>query len=160
MKKIVWMAAFLVYATNANAAELFTEKEEQKMMELTLANFWGKAIDSKGEPVMPKDEKERATMPISKEQAHHVISKGGESGLAQWCGVPWEERYQLIIAQLKQHLTSDTQVAYAGVLHGLAQQMMLVSMKNETCDDESKAQVAGIIKEDLKNLRQSVANKE
>lgn len=159
MKILSLLITLIAFAGNAAAAELFTEKEEQKMMQLTLDNFWGKAIDSKGEPVVPKDDKERKTLPISKEQAHHIITKGGESGLAQWCGVPWEERYQLIIAQFRLHMTSDTQVAYAGVLHGLAQQMMLASMKKETCDADTKAQMQSIVKDDVKNLKQSLASK-
>jgi len=160
MKKII-CAALLTFmcASNVYAAELFTKIEKKKMIQLTLESFWGKAIDSQGNPVQPKDEKERTTIPISELQANHMINKGGESGLAQWCGVDWQERYQLIILQLKKHITSDTQVAYAGVLHGLAQQMIYDAMKKETCDAETRAQTASIIAEDVKNIKLSLDEK-
>ena len=149
----LWLA---VMATSASAADLFTDPEKQKMMQLTLDSFWGKAIDSKGKPVQPKDDRERATIPISRAQSYYLINKGGESGLAEWCGVDWQERYLLILKQLRKYLTTDTQVAYAGVLHGVAQGMVASGMKGEACDAETKGQIDELVKEDLKNLKQAL----
>lgn len=158
MKKIIVSAILAItLAGNASAAELFTAPEKKKMMQLTLDSFWGKARDSKGQPVQPKDDKERNTLPISTAQANHIIDKGAESGLAQWCDVAWQERYQLIIAQLQKGLTSDTQVAYAGVLHGLAQHTMLDSMKKEKCDSDTREQMQTLMTDDIKNLKRSLA---
>lgn len=158
MKKII-IAALFLFSQNAIAADLFTPVEQKKMMKLTLENFWGKAIDSQGKPVMPKDDKERETMPISEEQAKYIINKGGESGLADWCAVAWEERFQLILQQLRKHFSNDIQLAYAGVLHGVAQQMIISGMKDESCSKETKEQMASLIKEDVKNLKESLKDK-
>lgn len=154
MRNIVLAAALAGLSVNsAMATELFTDVEKQKMMQLTLENFWGKAINSKGEPVQPKNEKERSTVPISKQQAYHLINKGGESGLAQWCGVDWQERYMLTLQQLRKYMTTDVQVAYAGVLHGVAQGMIVNGMKDEPCDAQTRKQVTEIIAADVKNLK-------
>jgi hypothetical protein len=158
MKKLLPAAAalWLLFPAIASAAGLFAPEEKEKMMQLTLESFWGKALDSQGKPVQPKDEAERARLPISREQALYLIDKGGESGLAQWCGVAWQGRYQLLIEQLRRQLASDTQVAYAGVLHGLAQHMFLKSVGDERCDDDMKNQTAELIRTDVARLGRSL----
>ncbi|MDX2112876.1 MAG: hypothetical protein SFW63_03990 [Alphaproteobacteria bacterium] len=155
MKKFFFLLPLLM-PTPAMAADLFSQQEKNHMMTLTLESFWGKAVDSEGKPVQPKDERERTTMPITREQANYIIDKGGESGLAQWCGVAWQGRYQLILEQQRRHMKSDVQVAYAGVLHGLAQNMLADAMKDERCDDATKKQISDLIAEDVRRITQSL----
>ncbi len=153
---ILTMLVALVLSPSAKADELFSDVEKAEMMQLTLKHFWGKAIDSKGDPVQPADEKERTTVPISKQQAHYLINKGGESGLAQWCGVDWQERYLLMLQQLRMHMKNDKQTAYSGVLHGVAQQTLAASLKGEPCDRDTSKQVATLMKQDIENLKRSL----
>jgi hypothetical protein len=159
MKKLFLLFPLFI-PTAAPAADLFSQEEKNRMMTLTLESFWGKAIDSEGKPLQPKDDRERTTMPITRDQANYIIGKGGESGLAQWCGVAWQGRYQLILEQQRRHMQSDVQVAYAGVLHGLAQNMLVDAMKGERCDHDTKAQTAELIADDVKNISRSLAKKD
>jgi hypothetical protein len=159
MKKRFLLFCLLLPAT-AHAADLFSPEEKNKMMTLTLESFWGKAIDSQGKPVQPKDEAERTTMPISRDQAYYIIDKGGESGLAQWCGVEWQGRYQMIIEQQRRHMKNEVQIAYAGVLHGLAQNMLVDGIKDERCDEATKAQITQLISDDVKHIGISLSRKE
>lgn len=153
------LAIALLGAAPAYADELFSAPQKQQMMKLTLETFWGKAVDSQGKPIEPKDDAERNNLPISKEQAYYIIDKGAEAGLAQWCKLSWNERFELMMRQLRQGFETETQAAYAGALHGLAQVMMVKAMDKESCDNDTKDQVAQLIESDVKNLNKSLAGK-
>jgi len=159
MKKLFLLLAFIAPGA-AFAADLFSQEEKNHMMSFTLESFWGKAVDSQGKPVQPKDERERTIMPITREQANYIIDKGGESGLAQWCGVAWQGRYQLIIEQQRRYMKSDVQVAYAGVLHGLAQNMLADAMKDDTCDEATRTQISQLISRDVEHLTKALSQKD
>jgi hypothetical protein len=152
MKKIlIVMVCLLPFAAQAEA--IFSTEDKQRIMKLTLQKFWGQAVDSKGHPIMPKDDAERATLPIPKEQAAYIIDKGSESGLAEWCNVSWEERFHLLMKQMRAQKLSEMQIAYIGVLHGVAQGMVNSSMKNQKCDAETKDQIRTVIKDDTAGIK-------
>ena len=147
----------LIYAAPAWAEKekevLFSPEEKDKIMQFTLEQFWGNAVDSKGELIQPKNDEERKALPVSKDQAGYIIDKGGESALAQWCGVEWQERFNLLMEQMRKRMPSDTQIAYLGVLHGVSQKMMFDVMDGETCSKQTKKQLQDIITHEISNLK-------
>ena len=154
MKHYVVLAMLVAFP--AQADDIFSAQEKQSIMKVTLQKFWGQAVDSKGQPIMPKDDAERANLPITREQASYLIDKGAESAMAEWCNVAWEERFHLLMKQMRNNAYNETQLAYAGVLHGVAQGMTKRAVNNQKCDADTKQQITTIIKQDISNLKKSL----
>ena len=57
------------------------------------------------------------------DDAKRVVNRGLLSGMAEMCGLNWEENSYLPFMQIERatHLWSDEQIAFIGVLHGVAQ---------------------------------------
>ena len=103
-----------------------------------LGNFWGSARDVAGKPIEPASERERAVVPVPMSVAYRALEAGEASGLAEWCGLPWEPHYFSITNAARSLNMTDTQVAFVSVLHGAAQGAVARSMQGKTCDSASK----------------------
>jgi hypothetical protein len=66
----------------------------------------------------------------------------------------------LIIEQQRRYMKSDVQVAYAGVLHGLAQNMLADAMKDDTCDEATRTQISQLISRDVEHLTKALSQKD
>ena len=126
----------------------------QKLMQRTLDGFWGKAVDSRGRPLEPADDADRTTMPIPEKTARQVIDVGRQSGLSEWCGVPWQDRYFMYMEVMRRKFPdNDKAIAYIGALHGAAQGMTAGSRKNKACPEDMKIKLTNHMQKDIVDLK-------
>lgn len=149
MKKIFFLIVPLI--ATAAFAQVLTEAEREHVITTAHKNFWGDAVLSNGAYVQPTSEAERNTLPIPKALANSVADAGAISGLGQWCGLEWQSHYLSITKSARKNGMNETQVAFIGFLHGIAQGSASSAMKNTSCDDQIKVNVQ-------KTLDQSKAN--
>lgn len=76
--------------------------------------------------VGPETEEQKKTPVIPMTDARRVINVGSESAVAAWCGLEWQ--YSIYLPFMQRERASkrwdDRQIAYIGVLHGVASAMM------------------------------------
>jgi len=75
------------------------------------------------------------------ELRERIIIIGHLSGFAKWCGLDWENGsfFPLMVNLRKAGTYNDYQLAFAGLLHGLAQANAERSKKDETCPEADRA---------------------
>ena len=115
---------------------------EDQLIDAVLSRFWGRAVDSKGRPIMPENELEKATLPIPRNIAYGVLNVGFDTGLGEWCGVPWEERFHLFMKRMRTQFHTEKEIAFVGVLHGTGQGFMQKQKNSanepQECDAEMR----------------------
>jgi hypothetical protein len=117
-----------------------------------LQMFWGRARISDGSFVQPASETERETVPISRPMAYRVIEAGEISGVAEWCDIDWIPHFLSLTAAARRHGLNETQVAFVGFLHGMAQGDAIAA-KSAQC---SEADRANVIKKLAASMEQSL----
>jgi hypothetical protein len=118
------------------------EAERKALLQKTLSSwFWGQAKLLGGSVVQPIDEHDRKTMPISARTANQVLDVGEISGYAEWCGLYWQSHFLTMTASARQSGLKQKQMAFIGVVHGLAQGIVFDALKPKTCGDKERAMV-------------------
>ena len=101
-------------------------------------NFWGRAVLSSGEPVQPIDDAERTAPVIPFPDSVRVVSAAAPVGGALWCGVEWQPYYLAFMQSERRKSWSEKQVAFIGVLFGIAQHSMWNALKQNPCPPETR----------------------
>ena len=110
--------SFAAMADGPSKSEL---AQRDLVIRAILSDFWGNAQDVHGQPSQPTSAKDRATVPISRAAAYRAIEAGNISGLAQWCGLEWEQHYFALTRAARKLKMVDKQIAFISVLHGSGQ---------------------------------------
>jgi len=135
-------AALLLIAmslVNAAVAGVIPNEQRKALIQEALSNFWGRAINSRGELIQPASAKERSIVPVKDSVAQRALDAGELSGLAEWCGLDWESHYRSLTRAARNKGLSDTQVAFISFLHGTAQGIIVEAMKDSACGNEEKS---------------------
>jgi hypothetical protein len=130
-------------------AGLIPPEHRAELVRKVLSIFWGNARDSSGAPIMPKDERDRATVPISQKVADRVIVVGEISGMAVWCKLQWDPWYRSLTRAARNNGMNDKQVAFVSVLHGTVQQAIASGMESKPCSAAEKARVGEALQQPI-----------
>ncbi len=142
----ILIVCFLIFSFSLTAsAGILSPEHRERLVQLALANFWGKARLNNGQYVEPENDAERSKLPISKAAADHVISVGELSGIAEWCSVNWQSHFQSLTAKARQQGFRDKQVAFIGLLHGVAQGSVYSAVQAKPCTVEQKTKVTKML---------------
>ena len=155
-KLSVLVLVCFVIALSASNIFAFDDAMKDKIISLAFDNFWGKARLSDGSYVQPENEKDRQTLPISKETAYQVIDVGEISGLAKWCSLDWQKNYSTLTRSARNQGFSEKQVAFVGLLHGVTQGLLERGMKGKNCDSSQKEKIVQRLEESIKNSLQGI----
>jgi hypothetical protein len=135
----VFVLVSVIYAMPASGGAI-PDSDRTALLQETLSSlFWGQARLRDGSVVQPIDEHDRNTMPISQSTAHQVLDVGEISGYAEWCGLDWQSHYLTMTASARKNGFDQKQMAFIGVVHGLAQGVVFNSLKPNTCGHEERA---------------------
>lgn len=113
----------------------------QNLVAAAQENFWGRAVLSSGEAVQSIDDAERAAPVIPFSDAVRVVSAAAPVGGALWCGVEWQPYYRAFMQSERRKPWSEKQVAFIGVLFGLAQHAIWNALKQDPCAPETREMV-------------------
>ena len=132
---------------------VFSDKEADHFTQLALENFWGKAIDETGKPLQPKDDKERKALPIPRSDALRIAHAGVPAGLAVWAGLEWKPYYLAFMQKERRSgRWSQKQIAFIGVLFGVAQGSTEKAFSEHQCDEKHRTWAKQILAEAEKSL--------
>jgi hypothetical protein len=145
MRKI--LISLLFVSTAAIGSGITPDSHREKLFDIALSKFWGNAVGRDGLPIEPENEVDRVTLPISKETAHLVFDIGEISGYARWCGVDWKVHFLKLTSSARSSGFSEKQVAFIGVVHGVAQGVVEYAMTSSgmTCNVEQRQKVEKMI---------------
>lgn len=136
------------------SAGILPPQQREELIQAAFANFWGKARLSNGAYVEAETEFERLKLPILKSTANHVISVGELSGIAEWCGLNWQAHFLSLTTAARRQGFTEKQIAFIGLLHGVAQGNVHSAMDNKDCTAEQKAKGAKML--DLSPVKQAI----
>jgi len=135
---LLLMLLFIVPSV-CSAQDVFSKQHAAELIRLTHQNFWGKAKLSNGAVVQPKDEEERQALPIPHADAVRVVQAAAPAGLGAWCGVDWKSYYHSFMKSERSKPWSEKQIAFIGMLFGVAQGNLMKSMaKSGPCTDKDR----------------------
>jgi hypothetical protein len=142
---ISFLLLLFLFPGLCHAQQVFSDEHADYLILLTLKNFWGKARLSTGEVVQPKDEKERRMVPIPDKEAVRVVRAATPAGLAMWCGVPWQSYYEAFMKSERSKPWSDKQLAFIGMLFGVAQGSLAKSVSRSPCKPRDRDGVTRLL---------------
>lgn len=148
MTKYIFSAVSMLSFSSYCYAEIIPNNQFEKIIVLAMNNYWGQARLKDGSYVQPSSEKERETVPITKEEAADVIYAGEISSLADWCGLNWQKNYYWVTESARSNGLNGKQVAFVGLLHGVAMGVVDSAVKGKTCTPEMK----GIVVKKLNDI--------
>ncbi len=138
MTKYILSILSLILFSSYCYAEIIPKKMHDKVIERAMNNYWSKVRLKDGSYVQPSSEKERKTVPIAKENAAQVIYIGEISSLADWCGLDWQQNFFRVTKAARNNGLSGKQVAFIGLLHGVAMGVVDSAVKGKECTPEIK----------------------
>jgi hypothetical protein len=132
---------------------IFSDKDADEFTQLALNGFWGKALDENDEVVRPKDEKDRKTVPIPHGDARRVAHAGVPAGVAAWAELDWESYYKAFMKKERSSRRwSGKQIAFIGVLFGVAQGSTEKSLEKMPRDQKGREWAAHVLAEARRTL--------
>lgn len=163
MKSWPIVAALLLVpgiALAQQATRIIPLDQQDAIINYTLENFWGKGVDRNNKPIEPDSEADRKTLPIPRAEAYKVVDFAAYSAVAEWCGLDWKERFLLYMKLRRDRKEeSDKQLAFAGVLHGAAQQYVLKAEEGKTCPAKTRDNIKEVFAKETTQLKQLTGNK-
>jgi hypothetical protein len=135
------IVAALAFSTSIAQAGVLSPEMRADLAQKVLAGFWGSASDSFGNPILPKDDQDRKTVPVSPEVVSQALDAGEVAGLAKWCQLDWKPRYHALTRAARDEKLVDKQVAFVSFLHGAAQQTIATAMERKPCSESDRNQV-------------------
>jgi hypothetical protein len=148
MPRVVAFVAMLLLASVplAGARELVSDSDADEFVQLALNGMWGKALDEHNRPLQPKDDKDRHTIPIPLTDARRVAHAGAPAGIASWAGHDWQSYYDAFMKQERRSgRWSGKQIAFIGVLFGVAQGSFEKSCEKLKRDQKSREWAADVL---------------
>mgnify|MGYP000992376356 CR=1 FL=1 len=134
---IVLLLGVLV-AVQAAQAGLLPPPQRAEILKIVLPQFWGHARLPDGSVVEPVDEADRLAVPIDASLQDKAFSAAEISGLALWCGLPWEEHFKVLMANTRAGGAQPRQAAFVAVLHGFTMEFIKDLMAARACDDDRR----------------------
>jgi hypothetical protein len=126
-----------------------------RIVSLTSANFWGRAVGRDGKPFIPENETERAAPLIPADEAVRVVNEARVYGLALWCELKWEPVYLNYMQLERSKNWTQKQVAFIGMLFGVTQSVVL-EMREEKCGRVDKRSVRNSMDTEKKRLSEII----
>lgn len=150
---IIFVFALLFYSLPAHAAEPDFLKDDsrvvEKIMKIARKNITrAKMLD--GSFVAEETEEELKAPIISLVEGKRVVNRGMLSAMAQYCGFDWENRSFLPFMEGERAggKWTDKQLAYIGLVHGIAQGSFRKRLeKDGACTAEKKQAAEGLLAE-------------
>jgi len=139
------LALFFIFFSVSSFAGILPSETRTDLVQDVLSSFWGNARDIKGNPIVPKNDEDRKTIPISSSVVDHAINVGEMSGMAKWCGLDWQPNYRALTSYARKQKMTDKQVAFISVLHGASLQIIVSAMKSKTCEKEDKEKIIELL---------------
>jgi hypothetical protein len=139
------LALFLILFSVNSFAGILPSDVRTDLVKDVLIGFWGNARDIKGNPIVPKNDQDRKTVPISSSVVDQAINVGEMSGMAKWCGLAWQPNYRALTSYARKQKMTDKQVAFISVLHGASSQIIISAMKSKTCEKKDKGKIIELL---------------
>ncbi|MGC4119844.1 MAG: hypothetical protein QM765_35765 [Myxococcales bacterium] len=131
----------------------FEDEPVQGHLQEVLPQFWGNARLGSGEPVLPADERDRATLPVDPAYAEAVARVGVSFGVALHCGVAWQEDFLAFMkAEVKARSFTPKQRAFVAFLHGFAQSRTAQAARLLPCTEEDRKALSVLLGSHAKGL--------
>jgi hypothetical protein len=128
------------------ASELVSDSDADEFAQGALKGMWGKALDEHDRPLQPKDDKDRQTIPIPLADVRRIARAGAPAGVAMWAGLEWESYYDAFMKQERRsHRWSGKQIAFIGVLFGVAQGSFEKSCASMPRDQKGREWAADVL---------------
>jgi hypothetical protein len=146
---VAFIAILLVTSVaSAGARELVSDGDADEFAQLALNGIWGKAVDEHDRPLQPKDDKDRHTIPIPLTDVRRVARAGAPAGIASWAGLDWHSYYDAFMKQERRSgRWSGKQIAFIGVLFGVAQGSFEKSCEKIEVDQKSREWAADVLED-------------
>jgi hypothetical protein len=134
---IGWLVISVTLSTPTHAQ--ISPDKRAALVGTALNGFWGRAVDSKGQPLEPASESERTTSPVPQEWVELSFDVGEVSGRLESCSLNWIDTFRALTSRARREGFSDKQVAFVAVLHGVAQDTILDQRRANQCNESDKA---------------------
>jgi hypothetical protein len=148
MQRVVTLIAILSLASAAadGARELVSDSDADEFAQRALNGMWGKALDEHDRSLQPKDDSDRHTIPIPLSDVRRVARAGAPAGIASWAGLDWQSYYDAFMKQERRSgRWSGKQIAFIGVLFGVAQGSFEKSGEKMVRDQKSREWAARVL---------------
>ena len=149
MQRAITLSAVLVvlvFMCSADARELVSSSDADEFAHSALNGMWGKALDEHDRPLQPADERDRRTIPIPAADVRRVARAGAPAGIASWAGLDWQSYYDAFMKQERRSgRWSGKQIAFIGVLFGVAQGSFEKSCEKLERDQKSREWAADVL---------------
>jgi hypothetical protein len=145
--KIILLLIFLALVSPAAHADERTDEATKKVMQAARDNIT-KAKLSDGSNIAAETTEELKQDIVPFAQAKKTVAVGVLSGIAQWCSIDWSKFFASYMAyERNKNQWSEKQLAYIGMMHGLAQGMIVNSYQGRTCSAKETVMIRDKIKE-------------
>jgi len=136
----VVLAAPLPVFAQAPAAPSGGAEPHRKLLMMALDNYH-KALCEGNQPCAPASTAERATPPITDDQARTIVAVASISTLAEHCQLDWERRnFVPLMRHHREKLRmTERQMALVGLLHGITMGALGETVRRSPCTPEMKA---------------------
>jgi hypothetical protein len=155
MPRVIAFVAMLLLAfvSLAGARELVSDSDADEFAQLALNGMWGKALDEHDRPLQPKDDKDRHTIPIPLADVRRVARAGAPAGIATWAALAWQSYYDAFMKkERRSQRWSGKQIAFIGVLFGVAQGSFAKSCEKMPRDQKGREWAAYVLSEAKRKL--------
>ena len=146
VRALAGLLGLLVFAVGVFADEprqlgRVSLEDIKRIVDKTRDSFWGRAVGEDGKLLQPATEGERRTVLIPDADAQRIVNDAVIYGVALWCGVKWEPVYHQYMQAERKRRWSVKQIAFVGMLFGVAQGTIESSMPRKcTAEEKSKAE--------------------
>ncbi len=130
----------------------FSEAQVQTIVGTAQSSFWDKAVGEDGKHFVPESDAERASVLIPVPDANRVVREAHFYGLALWCGLEWKQTYLSYMQAERRRNWSQKQIAFIGLLFGVAQGAVPNWMGRE-CSAAERESTAGKLADEAKRLK-------
>jgi hypothetical protein len=147
--RFILIASFTLGSLSWGAPQqILSNEDADEFARLALNNFWGKAIDENDKPLQPRDETDRKTIPIPQADVRRVVRAGVPAGIAMWAKLGWENYYHVFMKKERSSRRwSGKQIAFIGVLFGVAQGNTEKSLSTTPLDPKGREWAAHVLEQ-------------
>jgi len=113
----------------------------RQLLEIALNNIQKTLCKPPDQPCAPATAKERATPPISDQQAQTIVASGIISALGKHCGLDWQRfNFQPLMSYHREKLQmTSRQIALVGLLHGITMGAVRKDVERSACTSDLKS---------------------
>ena len=144
---VLLMYSAAVFSSQPSYFEnVFPAEQAELVIRTAQKSFWGKAVLSNGALALPASESERNILPIPRNEAMRIVQSSAAAGLGAWCGVEWQSYYLAFMGSERAKPWSEKQIAFIGMLFGVAQGSLQKSMSETPCETSDRESVARMLR--------------